>query len=117
MASTSRKRVKGKETTSRLSKKNCTSGNANTIIIPVEEQNELEEPKWIPNTGRTSFVWKFFQAKTDGRAYCRYIIDNNNKECGYSCIYKSQTSSMIYHVQNVHKEYEKKSEVSTESTQ
>ncbi|GBB95898.1 hypothetical protein RclHR1_02640012 [Rhizophagus clarus] len=109
MASTSRKRVKGKETTFHLYKKNCISGNANTIIIPVEEQNDPEEPKWIPNTRRTSFVWKFFQAKTDSCAYCRYIADNN-EECRYSCIYKSQTSSMIYHIQNVHKEYEKKSE-------
>ena len=46
-----------------------------------------------------------------------HIADNNsnkNEECGYSCIYKSQTSSMIYHIQNVHKEYERKSEVSTD---
>jgi|SRR5271154_6105826 hypothetical protein len=107
MASSSRKRVRGKETLSKNS-------NSNTIIIPTEEPREPDEPQWLPNTGRTSFVWKFFQAKTNGRAYCRYIIDNNsNKECEYSCIFKSQTSSMIYHIQNVHKEYEKKSEVST----
>ncbi|CAG8617367.1 17179_t:CDS:2 [Funneliformis caledonium] len=86
MASTSRKRAKRKDT-SHLSKNN--------------------KPQWIPNTGKTSFVWKFFQAKTDGRAYCRYIDNNSNDEgeCNYCCIYKSQTSSMIYHIQNVHKEY------------
>jgi len=117
MVSSSKKHGKGKDT-SHLSKKYCTPGNSNTIIIPTEEPREPEEPQWVPNTGRTSFVWNFFQAKTDGRAYCRYILDNNsnnNEECGYSCIYKSQTSSMIlYHIQNVHKKYERKSEVSTD---
>src|ERR1700722_20869188 len=110
MASTSRKRVK-RNNTSHFSKNYCTPGNSNTIITPTEPK---EEPQWSPNTGRTSFVWKFFQAKTDGRAYCRYIINNEEEEeCGYSCAYKSQTSSIIYHIQNIHKEYEKKSEVST----
>jgi hypothetical protein len=110
MASTSRKRAKRKDT-SHLSKNNSAFDNSNTIITLSEQ-----EPQWIPNTGKTSFVWKFFQAKTDGRAYCRYIDNNSNDkgECNYSCIYKSQTSSMIYHIQNVHKEYEQKSGVSTE---
>ena len=109
MASTSgsNKRNKGKET-SGSSKRQCTAGNSNTIIIP---EKELQ---WIFNTGKTSFVWKFFQAKTDGRAYCRYVNRNgdNNDECGHSCVYKSQTSSMMYHINTVHKEYEKKVEVS-----
>ena len=43
------KRNKGKETSS-SSKRQCTAGNSNTIIIPDEE------PQWIPNTGKTSFV-------------------------------------------------------------
>ena len=77
MASTSclNKRNKGKETLS-SSKRQCTAGNSNTIIIPDEES------QWIPNTGKTSFVWKFFQAKTNGHTYCRYIdnTSNNNKE-------------------------------------
>src|SRR5581483_9888192 len=105
MASTSgsNKRIKGKET-SDLSKRQRTTGNSNVIIIPEEE------PQWIPNTGKTSFVWKFFQAKTDGRAYCRYVdkSSNNNEECGYSCVYKTQTSSMLYHINTTHKEYENK---------
>ena len=105
MASTSgsNKHIKGKET-SDLSKRQHTTGNSNVIIIPEEE------PQWIPNTGKTSFVWKFFQAKTDGRAYCRYVdkSSNNNEECGYSCVYKTQTSSMLYHINTTHKEYENK---------
>ena len=101
--SSSNKRVKGKETSS-SSKRQCTAGNSNMIIIPEEE------PQWISNNGKTSFVWKFFQAKTNGRAYCRYR-DDNNEECGYSCVYKTQTSSMLYHINNMHKKYEKKAEV------
>ena len=82
MENTLRKRVKGKSAF-HLPKKQ----NTNT---PTEELKEPEESQWIANTGRTSFVWKFFQAKTDGRAYCKYINNNsiNNEECGYSCIYK-----------------------------
>jgi len=57
------KRNKGIEASS-SSKRSRTAGNSNTIIIPDEE------PQWISNTGKTSFVWKFFQAKTNGRAYC-----------------------------------------------
>src|SRR5688572_16959683 len=108
MASTSclNKRNKGKETSS-SSKRQRIAGNSNTIIIS-------EEPQWIPNTGKTSFVWKFFQAKTNGRAYCRYVdkTGDNNEECGHSCVYKTQTSSMMYHINTVHKEYDKKAEVS-----
>lgn len=100
-ASGSKKRVKGKET-SHSSKKQYTTN----TITQAEEQEELQ---WVSNTGKSSFVWKFFQAKTDGRAYCRYIDNDDNKECGYSCIYKTQTSSMIYHINSIHKEYEKKS--------
>ena len=96
-ASGSNKRIKGKETSS-LSKRQRITGNSNTIIIPEEE------PQWISNTGKTSFVWKFFQAKTNGRAYCRYNDNDNGDECGYSCVYKTQTSTMIYHINNVHKE-------------
>ena len=77
MASTSclNKCNKGKETSS-SSKRQRTAGNSNTIIISDEES------QWIPNTGKSSFVWKFFQAKTNGRAYCRYIdnTDDNNEE-------------------------------------
>ena len=106
MASTSgsNKRNKGKET-SCSSKRQRTAGNSNTITIPEEE------PQWISNVGKTSFVWKFFQAKTNGCAYCRYKDNDDGDECKYSCIYKTQTSTMIYHINNVHKEYEKKSEV------
>ena len=109
MASTSgsNKRNKGKET-SCSSKRQRTAGNSNTITI-----SEEKEPQWISNVGKTSFVWKFFQAKTNGRAYCRYIDkdSDNNEECGHSCVYKTQTSSMIYHINTMHKEYEKKAEV------
>ena len=70
MASTSgSKRNKGKETS--CSSKRQRTGNSNTIAIPEEE------PQWISNVGKTSFVWKFFQAKTNGHAYCRYL-DNTN---------------------------------------
>jgi hypothetical protein len=70
----SSKRYK-KSFSSRSSKKNC-------ITIS-------DDPEWIPNTGKTSFVWIFFQAKTDGRAYCRKIdkeVTGHDEECGYSCI-------------------------------
>ena len=100
------KRNKGIEASS-SSKRSRTAGNSNTIIIPDEE------PQWISNTGKTSFVWKFFQAKTNGRAYCRYIdnTNDNNEECGHSCVYKTQTSSMMYHINTVHMEFEKKAKV------
>ncbi|GES99626.1 zinc finger BED domain-containing protein 1-like [Rhizophagus clarus] len=91
-----------KKEISHLSKKQCN-------ITQTEEQEE-QEPQWTSNTGKTSFVWKFFQAKTNGRAYCRYIDNDNGDECRYSCVYKTQTSTMIYHINNVHKEYKKKSE-------
>src|SRR4051794_14661595 len=101
MASTScfNERNKGKEISS-SSKRQRTAGNSNTIIIPEEK-----EPQWIPNTEKTSFVWKFFQVKTNGHAYCRYVnkTDDNNEECGHSCVYKTQTSSMMYHINTVHK--------------
>src|SRR3954470_7372837 len=99
MASTSgsNKCNKGKET-SGSSKRQCIASNSNAIII-------TEEPEWISNTEKTSFVWKFFQAKTNGRAYCRYIDKNsdNNDECVHSCVYKTQTSSMMYYINTVHK--------------
>src|ERR1041385_9080653 len=80
------KRNKGIEASNSF-KRSRTAGNSNTIIIPDEE------PQWISNTGKTSFVWKFFQAKTNGRAYCRYIdnTNDNNEDCGHSCVYKTQT--------------------------
>jgi len=88
------------------SKKNC-------ITIP-DDSNNTDISQWIPNTGKTSFVWKFFQTKTDGRAYCRKIdkeVTGHDNECGYNCAYKSQTSSMLYHIHNFHKQFEKKLEV------
>ena len=54
--------------------------------------NNTDIPRWIPNTGKTSFVWKFFQAKTNGRAYCRKIdkaTTGHDNECGYNCAYTS----------------------------
>ncbi|CAG8481413.1 16703_t:CDS:2 [Cetraspora pellucida] len=39
----------------------------------------LEEPQWIDiGNNKTSFVWKYFGLKTDGRAYCRYIINKRS---------------------------------------
>ena len=84
----------------------------NTNIIRQVEEQELQ---WVSNTGKTSFVWKFFQAKTDGCTYCRKIdkeVIKNDEECGYSCIYKTQTSSMLYHIHIFHKKFKKKLEVS-----
>ena len=59
-------------------------------------------------------MWKFFQVKTNRRAYCHKIdkeATGYDKECGYSCTYKSQTSSILYHIHNFHKQFEKKLKV------
>ncbi|CAG8732807.1 16886_t:CDS:1, partial [Dentiscutata heterogama] len=56
---------------------------------------------------KSSWVWKYCGVKTDGRAYCRYIINENEEtECGWNCVYNSQTSSMIHHLGSVYKKYE-----------
>ena len=63
---------------------------------------------------KTSWVWKYFGVKTDGRAYCRYILNKNEteEECGWNCVYNSRTSSMNHHLGSIHKEYEKEKLVS-----
>ena len=69
----------------------------------------FEEPQWIDIGNKSSWVWKYCGVKTDGRAYCRYIINENEEtECGWNCVYNSQTSSMIHHLGSVHKKYEEK---------
>ena len=51
--------------------------------------------------------------KTDGRAYCKYILNKNGIEtgCDWNCTYNSQTSGMNHHLNTVHKEYEKEKPV------
>ncbi|CAG8508994.1 1632_t:CDS:2 [Dentiscutata heterogama] len=70
----------------------------------------FEVPQWVDiGNNKTSFVWKHFGLKTDGRAYCRYIVNQDEEtECGWNCIYNSQTSSMIHHLGSAHKIYEEK---------
>ncbi|CAG8566223.1 24919_t:CDS:2, partial [Cetraspora pellucida] len=53
----------------------------------------FEEPQWIDIGNKSSWVWKYCRVKTDGHAYCRYII-NENEETEWS----------------VHKKYEEKYE-------
>jgi len=72
--------------------------------------NQEEEPQWVDIGNKTSWVWKFFGVKTDNRAYCQYKVVRNGVEekCDYSCVYNSQTSTQQYHLNIVHKEFEKK---------
>jgi hypothetical protein len=93
--------------------------NKNTVLSRPTKKNTLqtdtlsEEPQWVDlGNNKTSWVWKYF--KTDGRAYCRYISKKNEieVECGWSCVYNSQTSTMNNHLNSIHKEYEKEKLVS-----
>ncbi|CAG8811177.1 2064_t:CDS:1, partial [Gigaspora rosea] len=67
-----------------------------------------EEPQWIDiRNNKTSWVWKHFGVKTNGCAYCKYIMNQDEAiECGWSCVYNSQTSSMNHHLGSVHKKYQ-----------
>ncbi len=75
------------------------------------DNDQQEVLQWVElGSNKTSWVWKHFGVKTDGRAYCRYKILKNGveEECNYSCIYNSQTSTQQYHLNSIHKEFEKK---------
>lgn len=75
---------------------------------------QAEESQWVDlGKNKTSWIWKHFGVKTDGRAYCRYTLNKNGseEECGWSCVYNSQTSSMNHHLGSVHKEYEQEKQV------
>src|SRR5579859_1040460 len=95
--------------------------NNNTVLSQRTKKNSTllsdsspEEPQWVDiGNNKTSWIWKYFGVKTDGRAYCKYILNENEieAECGWSCVYNSQTSSMNHHLDNVHKEYEKEKPV------
>jgi hypothetical protein len=82
---------------------------------PSERSNASDdnssEHQWV-NLGKnkTSWIWKYFGVKTDGRAYCKYK-NGSEKECDWSCVYNSQTSSMNHHLGSVHKEYEQEKQV------
>lgn len=93
----------------------------NTVLSQLTKKNATlpsdtppEELQWV-NLGnnKTSWVWKYFGVKTDGRAYCKYMLNENEieVECGWNCVYNSQTSSMNHHLGTVHKEYEKEKTV------
>ncbi|CAG8830940.1 17410_t:CDS:1, partial [Gigaspora rosea] len=52
-----------------------------------------EEPQWIDlGKNKISWVWKYFGVKTDNRAYCRHKDKDEDEECGWNCVYNSQTS-------------------------
>jgi len=75
------------------------------------DNDQQEVLQWVElGSNKTSWVWKHFGVKTDGRAYCQYKILKNGveEECNYSCIYNSQTSTQQYHLNSIHKEFEKK---------
>ena len=75
------------------------------------DNDQQEVLQWVElGSNKTSWVWKHFGVKTDGHAYCRYKILKNGveEECNYSCIYNSQTSTQQYHLNSIHKEFEKK---------
>ena len=91
------------ETSSRASKRQAN----NTSEEPVPE------PQIIPkSSNKSSWVWDYFVEKTDGRVYCQYIEKKGEEEivCGVSLQYKSQTSSMSYHLAGKHKVYNKRKE-------
>ncbi|GBB99410.1 hypothetical protein RclHR1_03510004 [Rhizophagus clarus] len=72
-----------------------------------------QEPQIIPKSAnKTSWVWDYFVEKTDGRVYCQYIEKDGENEivCGASLLYKTQTSSMSYHLGDKHKMFNKKKE-------
>ena len=75
------------------------------------DNDQQEVLQWVElGSNKTSWVWKHFGVKTDGRTYYRYKILKNGveEECNYSCIYNSQTSTQQYHLNSIHKEFEKK---------
>jgi hypothetical protein len=64
-----------------------------------DNQEEPQEPQWVdlgPN--KTSWVWKHFGVKTDGRAYCRYKVLRGGVEekCNYSCMYNRLGCRNLY---------------------
>ncbi|CAB5362387.1 unnamed protein product [Rhizophagus irregularis] len=70
-----------------------------------------QEPQIIPKSAnKTSWVWDYFVEKTDGRVYCQYIEKDGENEivCGTNLLYKTQTSSMSYHLGDKHKVFNKK---------
>ena len=71
----------------------------------------LEESQWVDlRKNKTSWIWKHFGVKTDGRVYCRYK-NGSEEECGWNCVYNSQTNSMNHHLGSVHKESEQEKQV------
>src|SRR6266542_949492 len=108
MLDKSRKRKYSNNITSNQHNKKINNRNNN-------QQEEPEDPQWIdlgPN--KTSWVWKHFGVKTDGRAYCRYNVLRNGveEECNYSCVYNSRTSTQLHHLSSIHnKEFEKEKKV------
>ena len=71
----------------------------------------FEEPQQVElGKNKTSWIWKHFRVKTNGRAYCRYK-NGSEEECGWNCVYNSQTSSMNHHLGSVYKEYEQEKQV------
>ncbi len=88
----------------RPTKKSNNDGSSN-------QQEEPQELQWVNlGTNKTSWVWKHFGIKTDGRAYCRYKVLKNGteEECNYNCVYNTQTSTQQYHLNSVHKIFEAK---------
>jgi hypothetical protein len=97
---TNSKKRKNKTILPQPTKKNAT----------LPDNTPFEEPQWVDlGNNKTSWIWKYFGVKTNGRAYCKYILNKNEEEmeCGWSCVYNSQTSSMNHHLGAVHKEYER----------
>jgi hypothetical protein len=90
---------------------NNTSESSRASKRLASDQEPVSEPQIIPkNSNKTSWVWDYFVEKTDGRVYCQYKEKIGEQEivCGVSLQYKSQTSSMSYHLGDKHKIYNKK---------
>jgi hypothetical protein len=73
-------------------------------------ENICENLIWVDLSNKTSWIWKYFKLATDGKTYCFHneTIDDVEETCDFSCAYNSQTSSMNYHLNTIHKVYEKK---------
>ena len=105
MASTSKKRISANAVQSNKRQNTSTSS-----------KTDQEDLVWVDTSNKTSWVWKHFRLANNGKTYCFYVeatdgieatdievTDSTEKTCNFSCAYNSQTSSMNYHLNTVHK--------------
>ncbi len=104
MLNKNKKNKRSNNISTRPTKKSNNDGSSN-------QQEETQELQWVDlGANKTSWIWRHFGIKTDGRAYCRYKVLKNGieEECNYNCVYNTQTSTQQYHLNSVHKIFETK---------